>query len=184
MSIIDSRTDQIIAAHSSLIVAVARACQDTAHRAELDTVLLALQRHGETALVQALRAVLAGRRDRALLRDLDEDDRIVVERLLLGLHNPATLPDPNAQPDPGAAAPGLAAIVHGAARGDPNALRALGEMSEQMDRVDGDMARLGGVLRRLMQGERNPDRLCAGMGALGESLVLSLLDELARLDQH
>ena len=184
MSMIDSRTDQIIAAHSSLIVAVARACQDATQRAELETVLLALQRHGETALVQALRAVLSGRRDKALLQGLDEDDRIVVERLLLGLHNPATLPDPSAQPDPGAAAPGLAAIVHGATGGDPGALRALSEMSEQMSRVDGDMARLGAVLRRLMHGERDPDRLCAGMGALGESLVLSLLDELARLDQH
>ena len=184
MSIIDSRTDQIIAAHSSLIVAVAHACQDADRRAELETVLVALQRHGETALVQALRAILSGRRDEDLLQDLDGDDRIVVERLLLGLRNPATLPDPSAQPDPGAAAPGLAAIVHGAASGDPSALQVLGEMSEQMGRVDGDMARLGAVLRRLLHGERNPEVLCAGMGALGESLVLSLLNELARLDQH
>lgn len=184
MSVTDSREDQIIAAHSSLIVAVARACQDPSQRSELEPVLEALHQYGERPLVQVLRAILAGRRDETLLHGLDEDNRVVVDRLLMGLRNPAMLPDTEARPDPAAAAPGLAGIIHKAARGEPNALHVLGVMAEQMQAVGGDMARLGAILRTLMQGERNPDKLCRGMGALGESLVLSILDELARLGRH
>lgn len=184
MSTLDSREDQIVAAHSSLIVAVARACQDPAQRSELEPVLEALHQYGDIALAQALRAVLSGRRDRALLQDLHPDGRVVVERLLLGLRNPTMLPDPDARPDPAAAAPGLAALIHKASRGDPGALHALGEMAEQMQMVGGDMARLGAALRPLTLGERTPERLCAGMGALGRSLVTSILNELAQLSPH
>ena len=46
------------------------------------------------------------------------------------------------------------------------------------------MARLGGIMKRLVDGERDPEVLTKGMGAQGESLILSLLDELARLEAH
>ena len=49
---------------------------------------------------------------------------------------------------------------------------------------DGDMARLAGILRPLVQGERDADRLTDGMGPDGEKLVLLILQELARLDTH
>jgi hypothetical protein len=57
-------------------------------------------------------------------------------------------------------------------------------MAEQMTRAGGDLARLGGITKRLVDGERDPDRLCKGMGAQGESLVLSLLGELGKLERH
>ncbi len=184
MSVTDSREDQIVAAHSKLIVAVAHACRDPSRRSELEPVLQTLQQYGEGALARALRAILDGRRDEALLRELDEDDRVIIDRLLMGLRNPDLLPDAEAKPDPAAAAPGLAGIIHKASHGDPGAVHVLGSMAEQMQAVGGDMARLGGLLRPLMHGERDADRLCKGMGKLGESLVLSILSELARLEQH
>lgn len=187
-----SRTHQVIATHSSLIVAVAEACRTPQCpgelrgelRRELEPVLEALQHHGQPALANALRGVLAGRRDAGLLRSLDSDDRAVVERVLQGIHNPATLPDPEARPDPAAAAPGLATIVHTAAGGDHGALSMLDDMTEQMRRVGGDMAHLSEILSRLLQGERDPILLCAGTGASCQSLVRAILDELARLDRH
>jgi hypothetical protein len=36
-------------------------------------------------------------------------------------------------------------------------------------------------MRRLVNGERDADQLVAGMGPLGRQLLISLLDELARL---
>jgi hypothetical protein len=39
-------------------------------------------------------------------------------------------------------------------------------------------------MRRLVDGERNAELLCKGMGAQGESLVLSLLEELGKLEAH
>lgn len=46
------------------------------------------------------------------------------------------------------------------------------------------MARLSGMLRRLMDGERDTDVLCRGMSPRGAQLVLSLIEELARLRAH
>jgi len=36
-------------------------------------------------------------------------------------------------------------------------------------------------MRRLVNGERDADRLVGGMGPLGRELLISMLDELARL---
>lgn len=179
-----SRSEQIITAHAGLIVAAARACNDASAARELESLLQALQQYGQHALVAAIREVLRGRRDAALLNPLDEDDRVVVESILRGAQDPSTLPDPNVGPDPAAAAPGLAAIIHGAAAGDSQALHTIAQMAEQMTAVGGDMGRLGGIIGRLVGGERDADALARGMGAQGESLVLCILTELARLERH
>jgi len=57
----------------------------------------------------------------------------------------------------------------------------LANMAEQMTRAGGDMALLGGRMRRLVNGERDAEQLIAGMGGLGRELVISVLDELAKL---
>jgi hypothetical protein len=57
-------------------------------------------------------------------------------------------------------------------------------MAEQMTKAGGDMARLGGIMRRLVDGERDADKLARGMGPLGKELVVNLLDELAKLRAH
>jgi hypothetical protein len=44
------------------------------------------------------------------------------------------------------------------------------------------MARLAGVIRPLIQGERDPDRLTRGMDGQGERLVLAVLAELGKLE--
>ena len=43
------------------------------------------------------------------------------------------------------------------------------------------MAALGGIMKKLIDGERDPEVLTKRMGARGESLVLSILEELGRL---
>ena len=82
------------------------------------------------------------------------------------------------------AAPGLASILLAARRGEPEAIEWLGKMARQMQRAGGDMARMGAALGPLSRGERNPQRLGAGMGALGRSLLRSVLDELAKAEQQ
>jgi len=79
------------------------------------------------------------------------------------------------------AAPGLAQIIFAASRGDVQALQAISAMAEQMTAAHGDMARLGGNIKRLIDGERNADILCKGMGPSGEQLMLNLIDELNKL---
>ena len=47
----------------------------------------------------------------AIKLGLDEEDSILLDAILRGLDNPATLPALDVQPDGSAAAPGLAALI-------------------------------------------------------------------------
>ena len=181
---IPEREQQIVQAHAGLIVRVVMAVQSREHRQDLEQVLKVSEQNGWGHLVAAVRHILAGRRDEAVLLGLDEEDTAIVRAVLRGLQDPSTLPDPNLKPDPALAAPGLASMVHAAAHGDVAALQALANMAEQMSKAGGDMARLGGVLRPLINGERDPDRLTRGMSTEGRTLVLSILGELGRLTAH
>jgi hypothetical protein len=178
------KTQQIVLAHAGLIRAVVIACQNREQLVALEPLLEGALANGWQALVLAIRRILGGARDMNVLAGLDEEDRVIVEAILRGLQDPATLPDPLTRPDPGMATPGLAGLIHAAASGDVVALQLLGDMASQMLRAGGDMARLSGILRRLVNGEHDPDVLCRGMSPRGVQLVLSLVEELARLRAH
>lgn len=184
MNSLPNKNQQIIQAHAGLIHAVVAACHNRERSVELEPLLDAAMANGWSALVAAIRRVLSGARDTQILTGLDEEDRVIAEAILRGLQNPATLPDPQARPDPSTAAPGLAGMIHAASSGDVNALQLLGDMATQMLHAGGDMARLSGILRRLVNGERDPDLLCRGMSPRGAQLVVSLIEELARLRAH
>ena len=184
VSPLPEKTQQIVLAHAGLIHAVVIACQNRDRLTELETLLEGAAANGWGALVAAIRRILSGMRDIQVLTGLDEEDRVIAEAILRGLQDPADLPDPQSRPDPGMAAPSLAGLIHAAASGDVAALQLLGDMATQMLRAGGDMARLSGILRRLVDGEREPVILCRGMSPRGTQLVLSLIDELARLRTH
>jgi hypothetical protein len=173
--------EQVLRVHAGFIHAVVDALRDRSRLPELTKQLDAAEQAGWARLVGALRHVIDGRRDPSIKLGLDEEDGILLDAILRGLDNPATLPPLNAQPDGSAAAPGLAALIDASARGDAQAMSVLANMAEQMTRAGGDMALLGGRMRRLVNGERDADQLAAGMGPLGRGLMISLLDELAKL---
>ncbi|MFO8151647.1 hypothetical protein [Thioalkalivibrio sp.] len=179
-----TRDQQIRLAHAGLIRLVVQATQSEQARVELDPVLTHAEQGGWTDLVARIRRVLKGERDPELLRGLDDEDTVILSAILTGIQNPATLPDPEDTTDPTQAAPGLAQMIHAASRGDAQSLHWLSQMAEQMTRAGGDMARLGAITKRLVDGERNPEVLCKGMGPQGESLVASLLGELGKLERH
>ena len=178
------REQQIVQAHAELIVNVVKGCQSREIKSQLEPVLQAAENYGQQALAQALRKILAGSRDLALLKALQEDDAVIVEAVLRGLQDPTSLPDPTAKPDPTAAAPGFAQLINAASKGDAQALYMLANMAEQMTSAGGDMARLGGIMKRLVDGERDADKLCERMDPRAESLVLAILEELGRLEVH
>jgi hypothetical protein len=184
MARLPDAVEQVLRMHAPFIHAVVRALADRRQLPELMQTLSAAEQQGWPRLAAALRQVADGRRDDAIRLGLDEEDRIIVDAVLRGLENPATLPPVDTRPDGAAAAPGLAAMIAAAARGDAQALAALANMAEQMVRAGGDMARLGGVMRRLVNGERDADSLTRGMGPLGRRLLLDILDELGRSGLH
>ncbi len=174
-------SQQILMAHAALINLVVAACQSADKHAELEHVLKAARKNGWDDLVRVIRLIVAGQREASLLTGLDDEDQVVVESILRGLQDPSSLPDPDQQADPSMAAPGLAHMIFAASRGDAQALQAVAMMAEQMTQTEGDMRLLGGQVKRIVDGERDPDVLCKGMGASGTQLMLSLLEELNKL---
>lgn len=178
------KSQQIVLAHAGLIRAVVMAARNREQLPLLENLLRDASGNGWGALVSSIRRMMQGDRSNAVFSGLDDEDRVIAEAILRGLQDPSTLPEPETRPEPEMAAPGLASLIHAAATGDTAALQVLGDMAEQMLRGGGDLARLSGILRQLVNGENDADKLCRGMTARGALLVRSLLDELARLRAH
>jgi hypothetical protein len=182
--IISEQKQQIVQFHAALIHNVVMACMHREMLPQLEPILETSVQNGWETLVAVIRQIINGKREMSLLLGLDEEDGAIIEAILLGLQDPSTLPDPSAQPDPALAAPGLAAIINASARGDVAALHMLANMSEQMVRAGGDMAKLGGCMRKIVDGERDADKLTKGMSVKGQELVYSILTELGKLASH
>ncbi len=183
MAQLPDAVEQVLRLHAAFIHGVVNALRDRSQLPLLHEHLKAAEEAGWGKLVAAIRQIIDGKRGEDIKLGLDEEDRILVDAVLRGIDNPATLP-PVQQPDGAAAAPGLAAMIHAAGTGDAKAFAALANMAEQMMKAGGDMARLGGLMRRLVDGERDVGKLAKGMGPLGKELVVNLLDELAKLRAH
>ena len=94
------------------------ACNNRALLPQLEPMLEMSAKNGWGTLVAAIREIINGKRDASALLGLDEEDRAIIETILLGIQDPSTLPDPNAKPDASLAAPGLASMIDAAGRGD------------------------------------------------------------------
>jgi len=184
MSDLPSREQQVLAVHAEFIIKVVQSSQDFSRHSELDELLNFAQKNGWGDLVKVIRKITSGQRDQSLLQGLDEEDVIIANAVLRGLQDPNTLPALQTPADAGVAAPGLAAMIHAAAKGDVQALEILGNMAKQMQQAGGDMKNMGGLLRRLINGERDYDELSKKLGVQAEGLLTSLLSELGKLENH
>ncbi len=182
MARLPEKTLQILQAHAGLIQRVAIACRNRDLVPDLEEILRQAEQNEWVDLVAAIRRILAGEREPGTFGHLDEEDRTIVEAILRGIQDPDSLQE-LAQPlDPGLAAPGLASLIHAARKGSTEALQAIGAMATQMLQAGGDMARIAGLMRPLVLGERDAGRLCQGLGESAERLVENILRELARLE--
>jgi hypothetical protein len=177
------RDQQIIQAHARFVCQVVGLIQQPDAKHELQSVLNQASESGWAALSAQIRRFADGERE---IREpaLDDEDRVLADAILRGLQDPSTLPDPDRQADPTLAAPGLAHMIHAASRGDVQALTLISQMAEQMSKVGGDMSRVASVIRPMINGERNPDKLCERLDTRGQQLVLQILSELGKLDLH
>ncbi|MCG6860359.1 MAG: hypothetical protein LJE70_03615 [Chromatiaceae bacterium] len=184
MSEAPDRREQIRQVHADFIRQVVETCRNRDRSTDLETLLHTASENGWTHLVRAVRKIVLGARGAEVFDGLDEEDQVIAEAVLHGLQDPSTLPDPKVRPDPRLAAPGLAHMIHAASSGNARALALIGNMAEQMSNVGGSMGHLAGIIRPLINGERNRDRLCKGMDANGERLIMDILDQLRRLETH
>ena len=150
----------------------------------MEQALVVSEQNGWDKLVAAIRKILNGSREQSILNGLDDEDSVIITAILRGLQDPTTLPKPEQQPDATLAAPMLANLINDARRGDHNAVIMLGGMAEQMSMAGGDMASVGAIIKDLIDGERNVDKLCDKVGPQGESLIVQILAELGKLEVH
>lgn len=184
MAQLPDAAEQVLKMHAPFIHAVVNAIRDRALVPQLLEMLREAESRGWAMMVSCVRQILDGQRERTLLLGLDEEDKVIVEAILAGIDNPANLPPIANAGDAGAAAPGLATMIALAGRGNMEAFTTLANMAEQMVKAGGDMARLGGIMRRLVDGERDEAKLTKGMGELGRKLVRDILAELDRTTLH
>ncbi|MDD5363982.1 MAG: hypothetical protein PHR30_01470 [Gallionellaceae bacterium] len=184
MAQLPEAAEQLLRMHAPFIHAVVNAVHNRALIPHLLEMLREAESRGWPIMVSCVRQIIDGQRERTLLLGLDEEDKVIVEAILAGIDNPATLPPLGNAGDAQAAAPGLATMIALAGRGNLEAFTTLAKMAEQMMKAGGDMARLGGIMRRLVDGERDEAKLCKGMGELGRKLVRDILAELNQTTLH
>ena len=176
--------EQILQTHAGLIVAVVQTIHNPELQPQLDHVLKQSEQNGWVGLVAAIRKIVAGSRDNSLVAGQDDEDRVIIDAILKGIQDPTTLPKPEQQGDATAAAPMLAQLINDAGRGDHDAVIMLGGLAEQMSNAGGDLANLSAVVKNLIDGERDIDKLCSRMGPQGESLITAIITELGKFDIH
>lgn len=184
MDFAPEKQQQISQFHAPLIVTVVNSLKDSSMKPALDHILKVSEENGWSNLVKGIRKIIKGDRDSSILKGMDEEDAIILDAILRGIQDPTTLPNPEQEADPAMAAPMIAQLIHDAAKADANALSMLGNMAEQMSNTQGDMARFSTLIKPMVDGERDVDKLCDKIGPQGESLVVSILNELGKLETH
>jgi len=174
--------EQILQSHSGLIHRVVMHCENPGSVPDLEQVLQQAEQNDWRQLVTAIRSIMSGNREESVLLGLDDEDRTIVEAILRGLQDPATLPDLTADFDSGMAAPGIAGLVYAARAGNLQALQIVGNLAKQMLAAGGDMGILAGRIRPLVEGERDADKLTEKMGEKGRKLMLEIIEELLKLE--
>jgi len=182
MAKLPEKTRQIAQVHAQLINSVVMACHNSALLPQLEPVLKSAEDNGWIDLMARIRKILAGSRSTNLLLGLDEEDAAITLAILVGLQDATQLPKAVEASDSGFAAPGLAAMINAAAKGDVKALSILGDMAEQMVAAPGNMRYMGAIIRPLINGERDLKKLTKNMDEQGVQLVESLLAELDKLN--
>jgi len=181
MAKLPEKTKQIAQVHAQLINTVVMACHNKALLPQLEPVLQSSTQNGWVDLVARIRKILAGSRNSKLLIGLDEEDAGIILAILVGLQDATQLPKIEEQSDSKFAAPGLAKMIDAASKGDVKALSVLADMAEQMVSTPGDIRYLGGMIRPMINGERDLKTLTKNMDEKGVKLVEGLLEELANL---
>lgn len=138
---------------------------------------------GET-LADAILQRIAPKGAYARPHALSPRDTAVMEAIERGVQDPATLPDITESVDPTRAAPGLAAVIAAARRGDTQANTLLSLMQDQMAAFGGDMARVALVLAALRNGDADDPLELDTLSSEARSLIRSVQSELTKFTLH
>ena len=174
--------EQILQSHAGLIHRVVMNANNPGTVPDMEQVLQQAEANDWKQLVAAIREIMSGNREESILNTLDGEDRVIIESILKGLQDPNTLPSLETDIDSSMAAPGIAGLIHASKNGNAQALQIIGNMAKQMLEAGGDMGILSGRIRPLIEGERDMDKLTEKMSDKGEKLMMSIVEELIKLE--
>ena len=182
MAKLPEKTKQIAQVHAQLINSVVMACHNKALMPQLEPALKAAENNGWLALVIKIRKILTGSRNAKMLVGLDEEDAAIILAILVGLQDATQLPKPVQKTETQFAAPGLAKMIDAASKGDVQALSAMAGMVEQMSVIPGSMRLVAAMIKPLIDGERDLQKLTKNIDEQGRQLIEELLIELEKLN--
>lgn len=178
-----NQREAVLQEHSSLIHLVIMTVAAPENLPQLGQQLELAEANGWTSLVQAVRTIVSGERDIDTFPDLDEEDRIIIESILAGISDPATLPGLVSTVDPDAAGPGIARMIHDIGTGSSGAQQIFDQMIQQLTQAEPELASVAERLNRIVAGERDMGQLGEGLSDIGVVLIRSVLDELMPLEE-
>ncbi|MGB5538727.1 MAG: hypothetical protein WBO37_01375 [Gammaproteobacteria bacterium] len=184
MSDLPDLNEQILISHTGLIHRVVMHCNNPGSVPDIEQVLQQAEANDWKQLVTAIRDIMAGKRDESVMLGLDDEDRVIIDSILKGLQDPATLPPLQTDIESGMAAPGIAGLIHASRNGNAQALHIIGSIAQQMLSAGGDMGVLAGRLRPLVEGERDTDKLTEKMSDKGKKLMMDIIEELLKLEAN
>ena len=176
--------EEILQDHTTLIHRVVMHCNEPGSVPDLAQILQLAEKNDWEKLVETIRSIMSGNRDHSLLQDLDEEECIIIESILNGIEDPASLPSVPADFHSGLAAPGIASLIHASIEGSAQSLNITANMAKQMLEAGGDFAIMAGRIRPLIEGERDLGKLTADMSGQGQKLMAEILAELTMLESE
>ncbi len=178
----DINKEEILQDHSTLIHRVVMHCNEPGSVADLEQALQLAEENDWQKLVATIRNIMSGNRDRSLLQDLDEEEKIIIETILKGIENPGTLPPVNADLNSAMAAPGIASLIQASMLGNAESTNIINSLTTQMLNTGTEYAAIAVSIKKMIEGERNLEILIENISEQGHKLMTDILTELKTLE--
>lgn len=177
-------TEDILQEHSRLIHRVVMECNDPGSVPDMEFALQQAEDNGWIKLVTTIRFIMSGNRNPGVLDGLDDEDHQIISAVLNGLEDPATLPTLKTDFNSPVIASGIAGLLNATLSGNVQAQQVLNSMTDEMIQGGDDLGAVASRLRPIVEGERDPEKICAGLSDYGRNLLFEILVELKKFEAH
>ena len=174
--------EEILQDHTQLIHSVVMYCNQPDSAPQLAEMLQLAEKNDWGKLVEAIKSIMSGNRDRSLLQDLDEEESIIIESIFNGIADPNTMPTVPVDLNSDMAAPGIASLIHASMQEGTDSLNIINSLNSQMSDSGGEPAIIAEHIQAMIEGERDLGKLTAELSEPGQKLMLGIFAELTMLE--
>lgn len=176
--------EKIIQEHSSLIHRVVMHCNNPGSVPDMEMVLQQAEANNWTQLVLVIRKLMVGDVEEVNQSSLDHEDRVIINSILIGLKDPATLPVMSVDLSSRMTSFGIAGLIHAANKNNIQAKQLINSVISQLNEKGRDMAILSSHIPAMIEGERNHAKISEEMSDESKTMVTEIIEELLKLDNE